>query len=67
MPRFLQIVIHLVVFAVGLPALLLTNFWAWDLLRGLVLPLVATVFLFYLILFVAFDGYRVFQGSTRRF
>jgi len=66
MPRFLKILIHIVIFSVGTPALLLTNFWAWDLYRGLVLPLVATGFLLYLVFFVALDGYHAFIKAQRR-
>lgn len=66
MPRFLKILVHIAVFLVGLPALLLTNFWAWDLFQGLVLPLVASGFLLYLVFFVALNGYHAFTKAQQR-
>jgi hypothetical protein len=64
MPRFLKIVIHIFIFAIGIPALGFSNFWDWELLRGMVLPAVATGFLAYLVLFILTGGYRVFQSSS---
>ena len=63
MPRFFRIVIHIFVFAIGLAAVGLTDFWDWELLRGLVMPIVATGFLFYLVLFLATGAYRDFKSS----
>ena len=65
MERFFKIVLHCMVFAVGLPAVALTNFWDWELFRGLVLPAVATGFFIYLVLFILLGGYRVFQSSSQ--
>lgn len=64
MNRFLKIVVHLTIFAVGIPAIGFSNFWDWEPLRGLLLPAVATGFLLYLILFILLGGYRVFQSSS---
>lgn len=64
MNRFAKILVHIVVFAVGLPAVAYTHFWDWELLRGMVLPIVATGFLFYLVLFIVLRGYRVFWPSS---
>jgi hypothetical protein len=64
MRRFLKIVMHCVIFGVGLPAVGFSNFWDWELLRGLVLPIVATVFFIYLLFFILLGGYRVFQSSS---
>lgn len=65
MPRFFRIIIHLVVFTTGLTAAGFTNFWDWELLRGLLLPIVAAGFFFYMVLFMATGAYRVFQPSNR--
>ena len=64
MNRFLKIVVHLTIFAVGIPAIGFSNFWDWEPLQGLILPAVATGFLLYLILFILLGGYRVFQSSS---
>lgn len=64
MNRFFKILLHLVVFAVGIPAVGFSNFWDWELLRGMVLPVVATGFWVYLILFILLGGYRAFQSSS---
>jgi hypothetical protein len=64
MNRFFKILLHLFIFAVGLPALAFSNFWDWEPLRGMVLPVVATAFLIYLQLFLLLGGYRVFQSSS---
>jgi hypothetical protein len=63
MNRFFKIIVHLIVFAIGIPVVGFSNFWAWNLLQGLVLPMLATVFFIYVILFIALGGYRVFQVS----
>lgn len=62
--RFFKIILHLGVFAAGISAVGFSNFWDWELLRGMVLPIVATGFLVYLILFILLGGYRVFQSSS---
>jgi hypothetical protein len=64
MPRFLKIVIHVLIFAIGIPALGFSNFWDWELFRGMVLPAIATGFLAYLVLFILTGGYRVFKSSS---
>ncbi|MBC2737058.1 MAG: hypothetical protein HF981_22035 [Desulfobacteraceae bacterium] len=64
MPRLLKIMIHLSIFAIGIPAVGFSNFWDWELLRNMVLPAVATGFLAYLVLFILTGGYRVFQSSS---
>ena len=64
MNRFFKILIHLVIFAVGIPAAVFSNFWDWELLRGMVLPVVATGFWIYLVLFILLGGYRAFQSSS---
>jgi hypothetical protein len=43
---------------VGLPALAGSDFWDWRLLRGLLLPAVSTIFLVYLVLFLALEPWR---------
>ena len=63
MNRLVKMVVHIIVFAVGLPALAFSDFWDWNLLRGMVLPIVATGFLFYLVLFLLLGGYKVFGPS----
>lgn len=63
MNRFIKIILHCMMFAVGLPAIGFSNFWDWELLRGIFLPTVATGFLLYLILFILLNGYRVFQSN----
>jgi len=62
--RFLKIILHSMVFAIGIPAVGFSNFWDWQILRGMILPAVATVFLIYLILFILLGGYRVFLSSS---
>ncbi len=64
MDRFLKIIIHSMVIAIGIPAVGFSNFWDWEILRGMFLPAVATVFLIYLILFILLGGYRVFLSSS---
>jgi len=64
MNRFFKILVHLVIIALGIPVVGFSNFWAWDLFRGLFLPIVATGFFIYLLLFIALGGYRVFQSSS---
>jgi hypothetical protein len=64
MNRFFKILVHLGIFAVGIPAVGFSNFWAWDLFHGLFLPIVATGFFIYLLLFILLGGYRAFQSTT---
>ena len=64
MNRFLKNVMHCMIFAIGIPAVWFSNFWDWEILRGMFLPAVATVFLIYLILFILLGGYRVFLYSS---
>ena len=64
MNQFLKIMAHGVIFAIGIPAVGFSDFWDWNLLRGMILPAVATGFLIYLILFILLGGYRVFQSSS---
>jgi len=64
MNRFLKIIGHGLIFAIGLPAVGFSNFWDWNLLRGMILPAVATGFLIYLILFILLGGYRAFLPSS---
>ena len=64
MNRFFKIVLHLIVFAIGIPVVAFSNFWDWNLLQGMVLPILATVFFIYLILFIALGGYKAFQSSS---
>ncbi len=61
MPRFFRIILHLFVFVTGLCAVAFTDFWNWEPLRGLVLPIVSAVFFLYLVIFLATGEYRVFQ------
>ena len=63
MNRLAKIVVHIIVFAIGLPAVAFSDFWDWNLLRGMVLPIVATGFLFYLVLFLLLGAYKVFGPS----
>ena len=64
MNRFFKIILHCSIFAFGLPAIGFSDFWDWELFRGLFLPVVATGFLVYLVLFILLDGYKVFQSDT---
>ncbi len=64
MNRFFKIILHCMVFAIGLPAVGFSHFWDWELLRGMILPVVATGFLIYLVLFILLGGYRAFQSSS---
>jgi hypothetical protein len=63
MARFIRIVIHLGIMAAGVGAVAFTDFWNWDLLHNLVLPVVSAGFFFYLVLFLATGAYRVFRSS----
>ncbi len=63
MPRFFRIIIHLFVSLTGLCAVGFTDFWNWEPLRGLVLPIVSTGFFFYLVIFLATGEYRVFSSK----
>ncbi len=63
MNRLAKIIVHIIIFAIGLPAVAFSDFWDWNLLRGMVLPIVATGFLFYLVLFLLSGGYKVFGPS----
>ncbi len=63
MARFLRMVVHIVVILTGFAAVGYSNFWDWELLRGLALPIVSTGFFLYLVLFVATGEYRVFRSS----
>jgi hypothetical protein len=63
MHRFVKILIHIVVFAIGIPVVAFSDFWDWGLLRGMVLPIVATGFLAYLVLFLLLRGYTVFTSA----
>ncbi len=63
MPRFFRIIVHIFVFLTGLCAVGFTDFWDWEPFRGLFLPIVATGFLLYLVLFLATGEYRVFQSK----
>ncbi len=60
MPRFFRIIVHLFVFVIGLAVVGFTDFWDWELFRGLFLPIAATGFFLYLTLFLATGEYRVF-------
>lgn len=64
MNRFFKIVLHCMIFAIGIPAVGFSYFWDWEILRGLILPALSTGFLLYLILFILLGGYRVFQSSS---
>lgn len=63
MPRIFRIIVHIFVFMIGLAAAGFTNFWDWELLRGLFMPIMAAGFFFYLILFLATGEYKIFQPS----
>ncbi len=63
MARFFRILIHLGIMAAGIAAVGFTNFWDWELLRSLVLPIVSTGFFLYLALFLATGEYRIFRSS----
>jgi hypothetical protein len=63
MPRFFRILIHIAIMAVGLAAAGFTDFWDWELFRGLVLPIVAAGFFLYVVLFLLTGEYRVFKSS----
>jgi hypothetical protein len=66
MPRFFRIIIHIIVFVIGLGAAGFTNFWDWEPFRGLLLPIVASGFFFYLLLFLLTAEYRIFQPSDQQ-
>lgn len=65
MPHFFRIVIHIAIFAIGLGAAGFTDFWAWEPVRGLLMPLVAAGFFFYLVLFLLTAEYRIFQPANQ--
>lgn len=64
MNRFIRIVLHVIVFAIGITSLAYSNLWDWELLRGMFLPILATGFLIYLILFILLGGYRDFYRAS---
>ena len=66
MPHFFRIIIHLFVFLTGLCAVAFTDFWNWELLQGLVSPIVSTGFFFYMVIFLATGEYRVFSSRNRK-
>lgn len=66
MNRFVRIILHVILFAIGIASLANSNFWNWGLLRGMLLPIVATGFLIYLILFILIGGYRDFYRASSR-
>jgi hypothetical protein len=53
MPRWIKMIANLVVFIVGAAALVHTNFWDWNRIPGLVMPIGATLFLLYLLVLLA--------------
>ena len=63
MARFLRIVVHTFVILSGIAAVSYSNFWDWNLLRGLFMPIVSAGFFLYLVLFLATGAYRVFRSS----
>ncbi len=63
MARFFRIIVHTFVILTGIAAVGFSNFWDWELLRGLFLPIASTGFFLYLVLFVATGEYRVFRSS----
>jgi hypothetical protein len=63
MKRFIRMLIHIFVLVFGLAATGLSNFWDWELLRGLFLPIVSAGFFLYLVLFLATGEYKVFKPS----
>jgi hypothetical protein len=64
MPRFFRIFIHIFIFAVGIGCVGFTDFWNWEHLRGLVMPILSTGFFFYLVLFMATGEYKVFLPAS---
>ncbi len=66
MHRFFRIILHIIVVAVGLGAAAFSDFWDWELFRGLLLPMVATGFFLYLLVFLLTGEYRVFQSPDDR-
>ena len=66
MHRFFRIILHIIVIAVGLGAAAFSDFWDWELLRGLLLPMVAAGFFLYLVVFLLSGAYRVFQSPADR-
>ncbi len=63
MERFFRIVVHIFIILTGIAAVAFSNFWDWEPLRGLFLPIVSTGFFLYLVLFMATGEYRVFRSS----
>ncbi len=63
MARFFRIIIHIFIMLTGFAAVGFSNFWDWEHLHGLFLPIVSTGFFLYLVLFLATDEYRVFRSS----
>ena len=64
MHRFVRIILHTIVIVVGLSAAAFSDFWDWELFRGLALPMVAAGFFLYLVVFLLTGAYRVFQSPA---
>jgi hypothetical protein len=63
MARYFRIVVHIFIMLTGVTAVGFSNFWDWNLLHGLFLPIVSAGFFLYLVLFLATGEYRVFKFS----
>ena len=66
MHRFFRIIFHIIVIAVGLSAAAFSDFWSWEPLRGLLLPMVSAGFFLYLVVFLLTGKYRVFRSPADR-
>ncbi len=66
MHRFLRIILHIIIIVAGLSAAAFSDFWDWELFRGLLLPMVAAGFFLYLVVFLLTGEYRIFQTPAER-
>jgi hypothetical protein len=66
MPRWIKIAANLVVFILGAAALVHTNFWDWNLIPGLLMPIGATLFLVYLVVLLALGARSDPPSDTHR-
>ncbi len=63
MARLFRIVVHLFIMLTGIAAVGSSNFWDWELLHGLFMPIVSAGFFLYLFVFLATGEYRIFRSS----
>lgn len=66
MIRLFKILIHIGIFAAGIACLAYADFFSWEILRGLLLPMAGIGFFIYLIAFLLSGGYRVLLPSASK-